>query len=239
VGAPTFTFIRDRRDDPLDTHKGSYNTFDTAVSSGYFGSEASFSRLLYTNSTYHEFRKSKWVLARNTRIGVENTFGSSTFVPLPERFFAGGSNSLRGFSLNQAGPRDIVTGFPVGGQALLLNQLELRFPAPTLPWFGNNLAPVLFEDAGNVFSRPTEMFPSIFRLHSGTCNTSTNSTTCDFNYFNHSAGFGIRYRTPIGPIRLDFGYSLNPTRFPVLDDPARPVQSTRRLNVYFSVGQSF
>lgn len=239
VGMPTFTFIRDQRDDPLDTRKGSYNTFDAGVSTGYFGSEASFSRFLYSNSTYHEFRKSHWVLARNTRVGVENTLGSSTFVPLPERFFAGGANSLRGFSLDQAGPRDMVTGFPVGGQALLVNQIELRFPPPTLPFFGNNLSPVLFEDAGNVFSSPDEMFPSIFRAHAGGCKLSNSNTTCDFNYFNHSVGFGIRYRTPIGPVRLDLGYSLNPTRFPVLDDPTRPLQTSRRINVYFSVGQSF
>lgn len=239
VGMPTFTFIRDQRDDPLDSHKGSYNTFDTGVSSGYFGSEASFSRFLYTNSTYHEFRKKHWVLARNTRIGVENTYGSSTFVPLPERFFAGGANSLRGFSLDQAGPRDIVTGFPVGGEALLVNQIELRFPPPTLPFLGNNLSPVLFHDAGNVFSTPDEMFPSILRAHSGQCNVSGSNTTCDFNYFNHAIGFGVRYRTPIGPVRLDLGYSLNPTRFPVLDDPTRPLQTSRRINFYFSVGQSF
>ena len=239
VGMPTFTFIRDHRDDPLDTHKGTYNTFDTGVSTGYFGSEASFSRLLYTNSTYHEFRKNHWVLARNTRIGVENTYGNSTFVPLPERFFAGGANSLRGFSLDQAGPRDMVTGFPVGGQALLVNQIELRFPPPTLPFLGANLSPVIFEDAGNVFSTPNEMFPSILRAHPGQCNTATTSTTCDFNYFNHAIGFGVRYRTPIGPVRLDLGYSLNPTRFPVLDDPARPLQTSRRINLYFSVGQSF
>jgi outer membrane translocation and assembly module TamA len=133
----------------------------------------------------------------------------------------------------------MVTGFPVGGQALLVNQFELRFPPPTLPFLGNNLSPVIFEDAGNVFSTPNEMFPSILRAHPGQCNTASSSTTCDFNYFNHAVGFGVRYRTPIGPVRLDLGYSLNPTRFPVLDDPAHPLQTSRRINVYFSVGQSF
>jgi len=239
VGMPTFTYIRDKRDNPLDSRTGNYNTFDTGVSTGFFGSEASFSRFLYTNSTYQQFHKKKWIFARDTKIGIENNLGSSTFIPLPERFYAGGANSLRSFAINQAGPRDIVTGFPVGGEALLLNQLEVRFSPLPLPFVGTNLSPVLFHDAGNVFSHADEMLPSIFRFRPNKCDTTNGSSTCDFNYFSHAVGAGLRYSTPIGPVRVDVGYNLNPPTFPVLNNPLKPLQTSGRFNFFFSIGQSF
>ena len=72
-------------------------------------------------------------------------------VPLPERLYAGGANSHRGFGINGAGPRDLQTGFPVGGKAAFVNSLELRLPPPTLPYVGNSVSFVLFHDMGNVF----------------------------------------------------------------------------------------
>ncbi len=68
-------------------------------------------------------------------------------IPLAERFFAGGGNTQRGFPENQAGPRDPLTGFPLGGSAMFFNNTELRFPL-----YGPNINGVLFEDAGNVYS---------------------------------------------------------------------------------------
>ena len=72
-------------------------------------------------------------------------------IPLPESFFAGGGTSLRGFGLNQAGPRDPITGFPIGGLALLVFNQELRFPMK-LPFIGNRLGGTLLYDGGNVYS---------------------------------------------------------------------------------------
>src|SRR6185437_16048540 len=96
-----------------------------------------------------------FVLARSLRFGIEEPLGDTVksaatectsagltaslqVIPLPERFFAGGGTSIRGFGLNQAGPRDPCTGFPVGGLALLAFNQELRFPMK-LPWVGNRL----------------------------------------------------------------------------------------------------
>src|SRR5262249_25147171 len=139
IGFPGFTYILDRRDNPLDTTRGIYTTVDGSVAANYFGSEADFSRVLVQNSTYYAFGKNrpkerKYVLARSTTVGVESPFGGtviltpgeaiptgSTPIPLPERFFSGGGNSHRGFGLNQAGPRDPQSGFPLGGSALFLN----------------------------------------------------------------------------------------------------------------------
>src|SRR5262249_57560257 len=73
-----------------------------------------------------------------------------------ERFFGGGGTSLRGFALNQAGPRDSVTGFPVGGQAMLVLNQEFRFPM-RLPFIGTSLGGALFYDGGNVYSRLTRI----------------------------------------------------------------------------------
>jgi outer membrane protein assembly complex protein YaeT len=240
VGMPSFTLIRDKRDDPLDAHKGNYTTFDTGVSSGIFGSEASFGRMLVNNSTYHEFRRSKWVFARATQIGVQEPFGGQTIIPLPERFFGGGGNSLRGFAINQAGPRDLQTGFPLGGDGLFVNQIELRFPPLSLPLVNDNLSTVLFHDVGNVFAAAGDVFPSLFRVSQRNrqqCQTGTGTAPCDFNYASHDVGGGLRYRTPIGPVRVDFGYNLNPPTFPIRR--VATFETLKHFNFFFSIGQTF
>ncbi len=146
VGTPNFLFVRNRRDNDLESTRGNYTTIEGGVAANYFGSEANFSRLLIKNSTYYTFFRNRstgqgYVLARSTTLGLENPFGNTvvldpsqtvptndTLIPLPERFYAGGGNSHRGFGLNQAGPRDPFTGFPVGGSAVFVNNLEMRFP---------------------------------------------------------------------------------------------------------------
>jgi outer membrane protein assembly factor BamA len=163
-------------------------------------------------------------------------------VPLPERFFAGGGNSHRGFAINQAGPRDLTTGFPLGGEAMFLNNVELRLPPVALPFIGESISAVIFHDMGNVFSSTTDMFRSLFRT-SQRFKSSCASTVpgvnaaCDFNYMSHAVGAGVRYRTPIGPVRVDFGYNLNPPTFPVNRD-AR-TETLKRFNFFFSIGQTF
>jgi len=196
------SWVRDRRNNPADASRGSINTADFSVALKSINSSASFERFFIQNSTYTPIGRNL-VFARSLRFGVEHPFGNSTAIdiPLPERFFAGGGNSLRGFSLNQAGPRDAVTGFPVGGLALLVFNQELRFPMK-LPVVGSNVGGAVFYDAGNVFSRFSDM---TLRL--------SPSSPSDLNFFSHTIGFGFRYLTPIGPVRLDLGYLLNPADF--------------------------
>ena len=150
-------------------------------------------------------------------------------IPLPERFFMGGSESHRGFSINQAGPRDPESGFPLGGKALFLNTLELR-----TRFANNRIGFVLFHDAGGVFTRIQQMRLLKF----------TQGSPTDFDYTVHAAGLGIRYRTPIGPVRFDVGYSFNPPRYQVINRDADPagVVEIRRLphfQFFLSIGQSF
>ena len=257
VGIPSFSAIRDHRDDPLESHKGSYNTLDFGVASSIFGSQADFSRLFVQNATYHAFGNNrKWTLARSTRLGVEEPFGdkASTVegsVPLPERFFSGGSSSHRGFGVNQAGPRDPQTGFPIGGEGVFINNFELRTPPIPLPIVEENLSAVIFHDAGNVFTSAGDIIPSLFRItqkNKEECKNFTDpNAKCDFSYVSHALGLGLRYKTPIGPVRVDLGYNLNPPTFPVREyvqkgnnAPQPPhFETLGRFNFYFSIGQTF
>ena len=239
VGLPAFTYIRDTRDDPTDSHKGAFSTADLGVATGVFGSQANFGRLLMQNSTYYQFHKKRWVFARSTRLGVEAPYGSTTFIPLPERFFAGGSNSLRGFGLNQAGPRDLQTGFPLGGEALFVNNLELRTPPLPLPFVGNDVSAVIFHDMGNVFASTNEILSSFFHYVQPNRSSCENTVTpnCSFNYISHAIGTGIRYRTPIGPVSFDLGYNLNPPVFPIAQQ--NRFDTLGHFNFFFSIGQTF
>jgi len=263
LGIFSMNLVQDRRDDPSDPRKGIYNTLDAGVAEHVLGSQRNFTRFLARNATYHRIRKNL-VLARNTEFGDIYAFrnavnvpsgssacGSSSsqasclldVIPLPERFFAGGATSNRGFPDYQAGPRDPTTGFPLGGTALFFNQTELRFPL-----IGDNIGGVLFHDAGNAYSSLGNLS---FRV--------SQRNDQDFDYMVHAAGFGLRYRTPVGPVRLDLAYSINPPRFFGFSgseadlvnagvNPCSPVppavsrcveQSVSHFQFFFSIGQTF
>jgi outer membrane protein insertion porin family len=258
VGGPGVTWIRDTRDVPLDAHHGSFTTAEEFLSDGKFGSQANFDRIEVSNATYYDFGRDHWVIARQTRYGQERAFGNGDqlLIPLPERLYAGGATSHRGFPINSAGPRDPQTGYPVGGAGVFVNSLELRPPPPTLRWVGTDLSFVLFHDMGNAFQTSSQVWPSALRIkqpHSYTCRNvtkpySTYNTpdTCDFNDFSHAVGLGLRYHTPIGPVRGDFSYNLNPPIYPVFYDyttssqtPNPHVGQASHFNFFFSIGQSF
>jgi outer membrane protein insertion porin family len=266
VGGPNLTWFHDTRSPgPLDAVKGQYTTLQTFLASSTFGSQTDFWKIDGTNSTYYQFGKLKYVFARSTRIGYERASGknpnvdndacagdllttnpSCSAVPLPERLYAGGANSLRGFPINGAGPRDLQTGFPVGGTAAFVNTLEFRMPPPTLPLVGNSVSFVLFHDMGNVFQNASDMFPSFLRFNQpnrATCSDVSGSIgKCDFNYFSHDVGAGARYKTPVGPVRVDFSYNLNPPVYPIIYDfnNSPPHEGhAGHFNFFFSIGESF
>jgi outer membrane protein insertion porin family len=258
VGGPGITFVRDTRDVPLDAHHGTFNTGEVFFADGKFGSQANFARVDLSNSSYYDFGRDHWVIARQTRYGQERSFGNGDeqLIPLPERLYAGGATSHRGFPINSAGPRDPQTGYPVGGSGVFVNTVELRTPAPALRWVGTDLSFVLFHDMGNAFENSSQIWPAALRIkqpHSYTCRnvsmpytTYNTAQTCDFNDFSHALGLGLRYHTPIGPIRGDFSYNLNPPIYPVFYDyttantaPNPHVGSAGHFNFFFSIGQSF
>lgn len=229
------TLIHDTRDDPADATRGSYSLLDSSISNTGLGAGSNFVRFFGQNATYHRFSK-HMVFARNTQFGVETSYGPgqrtgapgtlfTNQIPLALRFFAGGSDSLRSFSLDQAGPRDPATGYPVGGQALFVNSLELR-----MPFHNGRYGVVFFNDAGNVFSSLSEMRLLKF----------TQTSPADLNYDVDAMGIGFRYKTPIGPVRLDLAYGLNTPRYQIVPQ-AGPVQVLRlpAFQYFISIGQSF
>ncbi len=250
-----FNWTRDTRDSQLDAHRGTSTSVQEFFSTRLFGAEAEFNRLDFSNASYTSFDKGRFVLARSTRYAQERAYGAggNELIPLPERLYAGGANSLRGFAINQAGPRDPQTGFPVGGAGALVNSTEMRLPPPMLPWFGDTLSVVLFHDMGNVFAGSSDVWPSTLRIHQpnrdscaelnqpeGTWTSTGPLGVCSFNYFIHAPGAGLRYHTPVGPIRLDFSYNLNPPIYPVNFDTTAPhVGEASHFNFFFSLGQTF
>jgi outer membrane protein assembly factor BamA len=135
---------------------------------------------------------------------------------------------------------------------MIVNSIELRMPPPTLPFFQNNISFVIFHDAGNVFTNVHDMFHNLLRWSQkdpDACLHLATATQCDYSYISHAIGVGVRYKTPVGPVRFDFGYNLNPPAFPQCSTPLAqgetcPVadftpQHVGRFNVSFSIGQTF
>ncbi len=263
IGELSTSYVQDHRDNPADAHHGFWNTLDTGIAGGFFGSQRTFYRFLARNATYTSIG-TKFVLARQTQIGGIIPFsipkGLNTYdvIPLPERMFGGGSVSMRGFGDNQAGPRDIgtmsetpgtptstPTGFPIGGDALFFNNVELRFPL-LFP----NLTGVIFHDMGNIYSTFSDISLAYHQPN-----------IQNFNYAVQAPGFGIRYKTPVGPVRVDFAYALNPSSYQgfnrnesiqqilsctagQIGNPAFPncdasPQKLSRFQFFFSIGQAF
>ena len=265
IGILSGSYIQDHRDNPADAHRGFWNTVDGGLAGNFFGSQRNFVRVLARNATYTPIGRNL-VFARQTQFGVIKPFNVSAnlgifdAIPLPERFFGGGSVSMRGFGDNQAGPRDIgtitelpggpttpactpstkcATGFPIGGNALFFNTFELRFP---LIW--PNISGVLFHDMGNIYTTLSDVSLAYHQ-----------KSIEDFNYAVQAPGFGIRYKTPLGPVRVDLAYSLNPPRYSgfstslTIQDlvnhcsplPACPTgpQQLNHFQFFFSIGQAF
>jgi outer membrane protein insertion porin family len=201
-------YVRDTRDQPLDAHHGLYETASFGVTPTAIGSSSNFTRFLGQVAFYRPVRP--WLTWANSfRVGLAAPFAGS-FVPLSERFFSGGADSLRGFPINGAGPQRPVTvcsnptdpstcsliSVPVGGHMLAIVNSEARFPMPdavistlTLGLLKSGLGGVVFYDGGNVYSN--------INFHQFT------------NNYTNSIGFGFRYHTPVGPIRIDIGHNLN------------------------------
>lgn len=239
VGMAGITWLRDTRNSAGSPTRGVFYSLDLALAARPLASEASFARGLIQHSSYYRL-PAGFTLVRSTQFGAQAPFGKQRQVvvdsdtaqmelrfftreiPIAERFFSGGGSTHRGFGLNQAGPRDLNTGFAVGGNALLVNTVELRHSV----W--QNLVGVLFHDMGNVFASVGDVTLNSMQKKPG-----------DFNYLQHALGLGVRYETAVAPIRFDVGYALNPTRYPVVTDSGPETRSLTRWQFLFSVGQTF
>lgn len=188
---------RDTRDDRFDPKHGTLLTSSLSYAPRYLGSDLNYVRS-FTQFTMYKSLLPGVVWASCYRLGLASAFGE-VLIP-SKRFFAGGGTSIRGFKLDAVGPIDIWTGLPEGGEAMLVTNQELRFPIYKI------FRGVVFLDAGNVYSRLSDFNPG--RLRTG-------------------AGLGLRIDSPLGLVRIDYGFNLKP-RF---DEP--------RSTLFISIGQAF
>ena len=215
------SFSRDSRDSPLDAHKGIYESFQVDMNPSFLGSSTSFGRFLGQTAYYKSLTSdSSLVWANSLRVGLEHAFGGN-HIPISESFFSGGGSTLRGFSLNGAGPqRDVLVcpadnpscgqkiSVPVGGKQLVILNSELRFPLGiSPPLVGGTLGGAVFYDVGNVYS--SVRFSNVI------------------SDLTHTVGGGLRYKTPVGPVRVDIGHLLNGP------------PGVKSLQVFVTLGQAF
>jgi len=205
---------RDTRDNPLDAHKGTLQTVELDFNASKLGSSVNFAKLTAQEAYYRQISHGI-VWANSIRIGLAQPFANS-LVPLSQAFFTGGGNTLRGFPLDGAGPQRQVqvcsTGsstdcsyiqVPSGGNEQLILNSEFRIPVP----IKQGLGLVVFYDGGNVF--PTVGFHDFTSL------------------YTNNVGLGLRYATPVGPVRIDLGHNLN------------PVPGVKSTQYFVSIGQAF
>src|SRR5215471_10972370 len=208
------SYARDTRDDILDAHKGMYQSLEVYLTPEALGANTNFGRVLGQLAYYAPLKELVW--ANSVRVGFEQSFGGA-HIPLSENFFSGGGSTLRGFPLNGAGPQRPVTvcgnpsdlstcaliSVPAGGHQLLILNSELRFPLKIM----SKLTGAVFYDGGNVFR-------SIGLGHFA-------------DQYTNSVGGGLRYSTPLGPIRVDIGHLVT------------PIPGVKSTQLFITLGQAF
>ncbi len=224
----------------LDATRGDFFNIDYAVALRQLGGNISFNRLQATYRRYYKLNSLRGtVLAGNATLGLANVFNPrdrdntgtideiDLTLPISERFFSGGSNTLRGFSFEEAGPRQALTPIgpftdqnketvilnpftvPVGGNALAIVNLEARVPLT------RSLQAVPFYDGGNVFRRVGDLFGRHDNtpVPPGNVVAAINAANLRAHWAN-TVGLGIRIQTPLGgALAIDYGFLLNPPKF--------------------------
>lgn len=220
----------DTRDDAIDPTRGMLVGMEADLATRALGSEVGYVKTFSQAFLYRRVPGSRMVVAGGVRLGLATGFdrpvprvdatgapvldadGQPIFdtvrdLPASERFYAGGDTTVRGFTLDRLGDDATIDpgGFPTGGDALVIGNAELRFPVT------RTLGGVVFLDAGNVFARVRQV---------------------DLGRVRAAAGFGVRYKSPVGPLRFDVGFKLDPK---TLGTGRRE----RRYALHVSIGQAF
>jgi outer membrane protein insertion porin family len=190
--------VFDTRDNPFDPKKGIVAGISLKVSSFLLFSQTNFVKLELYGSNYQKL-SNRIVLAFSARGGVAYGYHKTDELPIVERFFLGGRSTVRGYAQDTLGPKG-ADGNPTGGNAYLMGNLEFRTS------IGRGFGIVPFLDMGNVWIDANQINPTKLK---------------------YTAGIGLRYSTPVGPLRVDYGYKLNRE------------QGESHGEIHFSIGQAF
>ena len=204
VSSLGFTLNQDHTDSVYNPTKGWVWNNGTDLAGGVLGGDKNFYRLQTKGSYYVpiKVRATGTVLEVRGRAGIVQPYGDSDKVPIFERFFAGGAKTIRGYDERKVGPLDPGNNDPIGGESMLIGNIEYTFPLIDV------IKLAAFFDVGNVWSKVRDFGDGEFKA---------------------GAGFGLRVKTPIGPVNLDYGYPLN-------DEPG---EESRSGKFYFSVSRGF
>ncbi len=175
----SLAYIIENRDDPFNPTTGEFFSSNIKIGFPLLEKDYSFFKFLWSYQKNFKFLK-----RGSLALSVRNGFAAGD-MSITERFFAGGIHTFRGTYNDRLGPIDTETLEPRGGNALVLFNVEATFPLEVFPI--DNLYYCVFVDVGNVFWRASDF---------------------DINKVERAIGFGIKYRTPLGPLRLDFAYNL-------------------------------
>lgn len=208
--------IHDTRNDQVEPGSGYYVSGNLQIAGRRIGSEVGFLKTYSRAQLFRTLpRARRTVLAGNLQLGLARGFLRETTtngltltvedLPASERFFAGGDTTIRGFALDTVGtPKTLQDGFPLGGNAMVILNAEARVPVL------GGLGVVGFFDTGNVFARVADV---------------------DLTELRSAVGVGLRYRSPVGPLRLDVGFKVHPQEI--------AGRRERPWVVHISFGQAF
>lgn len=174
----------DTRDNIYTPKKGFIGQASWRNAGGFLGFDKSFWKIFLSSAYYMSFYE-RFTLELKGRTGIGDAYGKTDDIPIYERYYAGGAETIRGYKERRVGPRDPGSNDPLGGDAVLLGNVELSFPL-----YEKVLKGAIFYDVGNVWGSTNDFF----KFEGG---------------MKQGVGAGIRVKTPIGPLKLDAGYPLN------------------------------
>ena len=253
----------------LDATRGQYLSADYSFAARSLGGNTSFSKFLSTYHTYYKFDQLRHtVFAGNLTVGLAQSFTPrdrngngriddfDRLLPISERFFSGGSTTLRGFAFEEAGPRQVIVPqglfrdrqgkliglnpftVPIGGNAMVVMNLEARVPVTP------DLQAVPFYDGGNVFRSISDIFHPKPITPTGNFVEDLNAQNLRVRW-SHTVGLGFRVKTPLGgALAVDYGFLLNPSKFLIPQNlntasPSAAIYKLHQGQIQFRFTQTF